>query len=52
MKRLFREVYNDITDVVLLITLCTLGGFCVGIFLGAAAASGLIVFNALLRILL
>ncbi len=52
MKHLLRNLYNDVTDVVLLITLCTLGGFCVGIFLGAAAASGLIVFNALIRILL
>lgn len=52
MKALLREIYNDITDVLVCTIILLLGGFGFGTFLGATTAVGFIVFNILMEVLL
>lgn len=52
MKAIIREVYNAATDLIVVLACCLLGGVYVGLFLGATAAFGFIVFNILMEVLL
>lgn len=52
MKSILHEIYNAATDLIVALASCLLGGVYVGVFLGATAAFGFIVFNILMEVLL
>lgn len=52
MKDVLRTFYDALTDALILISLCILGGVCAGLFLGFAAAAGFLIFNAVAEVFL
>lgn len=51
MKSILREIYNAATDLIVVLACCLLGGVYVGVFLGATAAFGYVIFRVLMEVL-
>ena len=52
MKAILREIYNDATDLIVVLACCLLGGVAAGLFLGVTAAFGYAIFTAITGVLL